>query len=178
VGGEANMPNLVPIERIENKIYLIRGQKVMLDRDLADLYGVETRSLKQAVKRNIERFPEDFMFQLNKDELANWRSQFVISKADKKGLRWEPFVFTEQGVSMLSSVLNSKRAVMVNIQIMRTFAKLRETLSSHKDLKRKIEAMESKYDKQFKVVFDAIRALINEPPKKIGKIGFLRDKEG
>jgi len=172
------MPNLVPIERIENKIYLIRGQKVMLDRDLADLYGVETRSLKQAVKRNIERFPEDFMFQLNKDELANWRSQFVISKADKKGLRWEPFVFTEQGVSMLSSVLNSKRAVMVNIQIMRTFAKLRETLSSHKDLKRKIEAMESKYDKQFKVVFDAIRALINEPPKKIGKIGFLRDKEG
>jgi len=124
------MPNLVPIERIENKIYLIRGQKVMLDRDLADLYGVETRSLKQAVKRNIERFPEDFMFQLNKDELANWRSQFVISKADKKGLRWEPFVFTEQGVSMLSSVLNSKRAV----------------------------------------------ALINEPPKKIGKIGFLRDK--
>ena len=178
MGGEANMPNLVPIERIENKIYLIRGQKVMLDRDLADLYGVETRSLKQAVKRNIERFPEDFMFQLNKDELANWRSQFVISKADKKGLRWEPFVFTEQGVSMLSSVLNSKRAVMVNIQIMRTFAKLRETLSSHKDLKRKIEAMESKYDKQFKVVFDAIRALINEPPKKIGKIGFLRDKEG
>jgi len=105
------MSDLIPIERIENKIYLIRGQKVMLDRDLAELYGIETKKLKQAVKRNIDRFPDDFMFQLNKEEFNNWRSQFVTSNVDKMGLRWTPFAFTEQGVAMLSSVLRSKRAI-------------------------------------------------------------------
>ncbi|MBI5574597.1 MAG: ORF6N domain-containing protein [Elusimicrobia bacterium] len=168
------MKDLVLAERIESKIYLIRGQKVMMDHDLAELYGVPTKVLNQAVQRNMKRFPEDFMFQLNKAELKNWRSQFVTSNSyAKMGLRRCPYAFTEQGVAMLSSVLNSERAIYVNIQIMRTFTKLRALISTHKDLQRKIEEMEKKYDQQFRVVFDAIRALITPPETKRKKIGFL-----
>jgi hypothetical protein len=164
--------SVVPMERIEKSILLIRGQKVMLDRDLADLYGVETKVLKQAVRRNITRFPEDFMFELTKGEFENWRSQFVTSNRDKMGLRYRPMAFTEQGVAMLSSVLNSKRAIEVNILIMRAFVKLREMVSSHKDLLRKVEEMEKKYDHQFQVVFEAIKQLMKEAEKPKRRIGF------
>ena len=125
---DKHISNLIPDEIIINKIYLIRGIKVMLDRDLAEMYGVETRVLKQAIKRNIERFPEDFMFEMTAEELRNWRSQFVTSNSDKMGLRYSPFCFTEQGVAMLSSVLNSKVAIQVNIQIIRIFSKMKEAL--------------------------------------------------
>ncbi|MFC1885006.1 ORF6N domain-containing protein [Thermodesulfobacteriota bacterium] len=162
----------VPVERIKNLIYHIRGQKVMLDRDLSELYGVETRALKQAVRRNITRFPEDFMFEMTKEEFENWRSQFVTSKGDKMGLRHRPMAFSEQGVAMLASVLKSERAVQVNIEIMRTFVKLRQILSAHKDLERKLKALEKRYDEQFKVVFDAIRALMTEEETPRKKIGF------
>ncbi|MFH1846621.1 MAG: ORF6N domain-containing protein [Candidatus Omnitrophota bacterium] len=165
---------IVPNERIENKIFLIRGQKVMIDKDLAELYGVETKYLKRQVRRNIDRFPKDFMFQLSKSELNNWRSQFVTSNSsDKMGLRYAPYVFTEHGVAMLSSVLNSKRAIQVNIAIMRTFAKLRDMIATHKDLKQKLKEMEKKYDKQFQVVFQALEQLLEEPKQKPKKqIGF------
>jgi hypothetical protein len=166
------MPTIVPIERITSKIYLIRGQKMMLDQDLADLYGVETRILVQAVKRNVERFPSDFMFQLAKDEFDSLRSQIVISKG-KGGRRYPPYAFTEQGVAMLSSVLSSKRAIQVNVQIMRVFTHLRQMLSTHEDLKKKIEAMEKKYDQQFQVVFEAIRQLLETEAKPRKKIGFM-----
>jgi hypothetical protein len=131
-----------------------------LDRDLAVLYGVPTKALKQAVKRNAGRFPEDFMFILTPQEFAEWRSQFVTSKADRMGLRHAPMAFSEQGIAMLSSVLNSERAIRVNIAIMRAFVQLRGLLASHEDLARKLAALEKEYDAQFKVVFDAIRALI------------------
>jgi len=170
------MKTLVPIELIASKIYLIRGIKVMLDRDLAELYGVETKVLKQAVRRNIDRFPSDFMFELTKDEFNNLRSQIVTSSWG--GARYLPMVFTEQGVAMLSSVLKSNRAIHVNIQIMRAFTQLRKMLSTHKDLKRKIESMEKKYDEQFQIVFEAIKQLIetDEKPKK--KIGFtVKEKQ-
>ena len=165
---------LVPSERIERSILLIRGQKVMLSIDLAELYQVEPRVLVQAVKRNIDRFPEDFMFQLTEEEYTNLKSQIVISSWG--GLRRaRPYAFTEQGVAMLSSVLRSKRAVQVNIEIMRAFVRLRRILASHVDLARKLEALEKKYDAQFKIVFDAIRQLMAppepEPPKK--RIGFM-----
>jgi len=164
---------MLPAETITNKIYYIRKLKVMLDRDLAELYGVETRVLKQAVRRNIKRFPKDFMFELDKKEFENWRSQFVISNSgDKMGLRHTPMAFTEQGVAMLSSVLKSGRAIQVNIQIMRAFNRLRRMLASHKDLKLKIEDMEAKYDKQFQIVFKAIRQLLEEDEKPKRKIGF------
>ena len=164
--------DIVPIKIIENRILLIRDKKVMLDRDLAELYGVETRVLKQAVRRNIKRFPGDFMFVLSKQEFTNWRSQFVTSNNDKMGLRYPPMAFTEQGVAMLSSVINSEGAIEVNIQIMRAFVKLREMLATHKDLARKLSALERKYDEQFRVVFDAIRALMTEEEKSEKKIGF------
>ena len=144
------------------------------DTTLAVLYGVETRVLNQAVKRNITRFPEDFMFQLTKEETENWKSQIVISNREKMGLRRRPYAFTEQGVAMLSSVLNSERAIQVNIQIMRAFIKLKEMLSTHKDLKQKIEEMEKKYDYQFKIVFDAIKQLLEPPIEPKGKIGFQK----
>jgi hypothetical protein len=137
-----NRNSLLPLERIESKIYLIRGKKIMFDRDLAELYGVETRILNRAVRRHLDRFPEDFMFQLNKNELGIWISQIGISNREKMGLRKAPLVFTEQGVAMLSSVLNSKRAIQVNIQIMRTFTKLREMLATNKELREKIEKLE------------------------------------
>jgi hypothetical protein len=169
------LPLLLPAERIEKSILLIRDQKVLLDADLADLYGVATKVLVQAVKRNIKRFPEDFMFQLSKKELEQWRSQIVTSNpAAKMGLRRRPFAFTEQGVAMLSSVLRSERAIDVNIEIMRAFVRLRQILSSHADLARKLDEIEKKYDRQFKVVFDAIRQLmmpLTEPQKK-RRIGF------
>ena len=167
----------VPIEKITGKIYLIRGHNVMLDRDLAELYGVETKVLKQAVRRNIDRFPSDFMFELTDTEFKNWRSQFVTSKGDRMGLRYKPMVFTEQGVAMLSSVLRSKRAIRVNIQIMRAFIKLRQMYISHKDLKRKIAAMERKYDEQFQIVFEAIKQLIDADQKPKRKIGYVKEKQ-
>jgi hypothetical protein len=168
------MPNIIPIERVTEKIYLIRGVRVMLDRDLAELYGVETKVFKQAVRRNISRFPGDFMFELAAEEFRNWRSQFVTSKSDKIGLRYKPMVFTEQGVAMLSSVLRSKRAIKVNIQIMRVFIKLRQMYISHEDLKQKIIAMERKYDKQFQIVFEAIKQLLEEDEKPKRKIGYVK----
>jgi hypothetical protein len=165
----------LPERRVERKIVVIRGQKVLLDVDLAVLYGVETRELVQAVKRNLVRFPSDFMFQLTIQELANWRSQFVISNSGAKmGLRRPPYAFTEQGVAMLSSILRSKRAIAVNIQIMRTFVKLREILSTHKDLARKLTELEKKYDHQFAEVFEAIYKLMEPPPVgKKRRIGFI-----
>jgi hypothetical protein len=167
----------VPLEAIENKILLIRGHKVMIDKDLADLYGVETRVLVQAIKRNIDRFPPDFMLQLGKDEFAILRSQIVTSRWG--GRRYLPYAFTEQGVAMLSSVLNSDRAIQVNIAIMRAFVRLREMIASREELAQKLDALEAKYDSQFKVVFDAIRQLMAPPvsPKKKRKIGFLREGE-
>jgi hypothetical protein len=172
---------LSPLEVIEGRILLIRGQKVMLDRDLAMLYGVETRALNQAVRRNTDRFPEDFMLQLTREEIMRI-SQFVTSSAHPgvKTLKYSKSVmaFTEHGVAMLSSVLNSPRAVQVNIAIMRTFAKLREIISQHKDLARRLAELEKKYDAQFKVVFDAIRQLVTPPAPKRRPIGFrVGDKE-
>ena len=167
------MATTVPMERITNKIYLVRGQKVMLDRDLAELYDVETKILKRAVKRNIDRFPNDFMFQLSKKEFEDWRCQFGTSNGDKMGLRYAPMAFTEQGVAMLSSVLNSQRAIQVNIQIIRAFTRLRQMLSSHKDVKKKIEAMEEKYDQQFQLVFEAIKQLLETDAKPRKQIGFI-----
>jgi hypothetical protein len=165
---------LLPAERIEQSILLIRGHKVLLDQDLAQLYGVETRAFNQAVKRNIERFPDDFMFQLTKEELENWRSHFVTSNPNAKmALRRPPYAFTEQGVAMLSSVLRSPRAVAVNIEIMRAFVRLRQMLASHAELADRLNDLEKKYDQQFRVVFDAIRQLMTPPPGiKKPPIGF------
>lgn len=159
---------------VVNKIYVIRNQKVMLDRDLAELYGVETRILNQAVKRNISRFPEDFMFQLSKEELENWKSQIVISNREKLGLRKPPFAFTEHGVLMLSSVLNSQQAIQVNIQIVRIFTRLRNLLSEHTELKLEIADIKKhlqNHDKNIELVFSYLDKLIdkeNQPRKRIG----------
>ena len=164
---------LISREVVERKIYMIRGHKVMLSIDLAKLYQVEPRALVQAVKRNINRFPEDFMFQLNRREFKILKSQIVISRWG--GLRRAtPYAFTEQGVAMLSSVLKSERAVQVNIEIMRAFVRLRELLASHTDLARKLNELERKYDAQFKVVFDTIRQLMapsRTPKRRIGFYG-------
>jgi len=171
-----NEKSLIPVERIEKAISLIRGQKVMLDADLAELYGVETKVLVQAVKRNIGRFPEDFMFQLNQEEFAILRSQFVTS-SNWGGRRYRPYAFTEQGVAMLSSVLRSQRAIQVNIEIMRAFIRLRQMLASHADLARKLDALEKKYDAQFRQVFEAIRRLMIPPEPKRRPIGFRKGDE-
>jgi len=166
--------NLVPSERIEKRIFLFRGQRVMLDTDLAELYRVTTKRLNERVRRNIKRFPSDFMFQLTKEEEESLRSQIATLKGGRgQHRKYLPYVFTEQGVAMLSSVLNSERAVQVNIEIMRAFVRLRELMSTHKDLARKLETLEKKYDAQFKVVFDAIRQLMTQPEPKKRKIGFL-----
>ena len=172
-------------ERIERSILLIRGQKIMLYRDLAYLYGVTTKVLNQAVRRHRDRFPEDFMFQLTMEEAKIWwmevrggslRSQIVTLKRGQH-IKYRPYAFTEHGILMLSSVLNSERAVRVNIEIMRTFVRLRRILASHAELARKLDVLEKKYDYQFKIVFDAIRQLMEppepelEPPKR--RIGFL-----
>lgn len=189
----ANNPGaLIPTERIEGRILLIRGQKVMLDADLAQLYDVETRVLVQAVKRNIQRFPDDFMFQLSDEEFAALRSQSVISNVGRGGRRTAPYAFTEQGVAMLSSVLGSPRAVAVNIEVMRTFVRVRELAITHHDLARQLNALEEKTElmalqhdqfarntrAQLKQVFDAIRELMTPPesPKK-HPIGFVTGEE-
>jgi len=170
------MNEIIPMEIINQKIFLIRREKVMFDMDLAKLYGVETKHLIQAVKRNISRFPPDFMFQLSDEEFTNLRSQNVTSSWG--GRRYPPYVFTEHGVAMLSSVLKSERAVKVNITIMRAFVQLRKMVSNYSGLLRKVEAIEKKYDTQFKIVFDAIKSLIETPPpKERRKIGFCREKE-
>lgn len=169
------MKHLIPVEIIEQKILFIRGHKVILDADLAELYGVESKILNQAVKRQNKRFPADFMFQLTNQEFTNLRSQSVTSSV-WGGRRYAPYAFTEQGVAMLSSVLNSDRAIEVNILIMRAFVKLREMISTHKDLAKKLEDLEKKYDSQFKMVFDAIRQLMApSEPKKKRVIGFGRE---
>ncbi len=190
--------------RIEHKIYYVRGKKVMLDRDLAEMYGVTTGRLNEAVKRNKSRFPSDFMFHLNAQETKVWTplltsqnlrsqsvtsssrsqiatldnhaliSQFAISKHGRGGVTKAPFVFTEQGVAMLSSVLNSERAIQVNIAIMRTFTKIREMIATNKDLREKIEKLEKKYDGQFAVVFDAIKRLLAVHTKEPTTISFHR----
>lgn len=165
---------VIPAERIEQRIFLLREQKVMLDRDLATLYEVETRALNQAVKRNRDRFPADFMFELTRDEIMRI-SQIVTSSADLKYSK-RVYAFTEQGVAMLSGILNSPRAIQVNIAIMRTFARIRQLLATHADLARKLDELEKKYDahdEQFRVVFDALRQLMNPPePPSRKRIGF------
>ena len=169
---------LIPAERIERAILLVRGHKMMLDADLASLYGVETKALTRAVRRNADRFPEDFMFQLTADEFDDLRRHFGTSSS-WGGRRYAPYAFTEQGVAMLSSVLRSPRAVAGNVEIMRAFVRLRRVLASHADVARKLDALEKKYDAQFKVVFDAIRKLM-EPPgpdTKRGRIGFHAREE-
>jgi len=180
---------IIPDERIMGKIYLIRGEKVIFDRDLAVLYGVETKVLNQAVKRNIYRFPEDFMFRLNKYEMENWKSRIVASKegeslrsqivtSKRGGRRYEAYVFTEQGVAMLSSVLNSKRAIEVNIQIMRTFTKMRRLLASNRELAEKIQKMENKYDSNFKIIFKVLAKFMKTDPKDNGvKIAGFSEKK-
>ncbi|MDI6752827.1 MAG: ORF6N domain-containing protein [Thermodesulfobacteriota bacterium] len=181
----ANEQTVIPVERIERKIYFLRGQKVMLDRDLAALYGVPTKVLNQAVKRHRDRLPEDFMFQLSMREAKDWwleimearlRSQTVTLKRGQH-LKYRPYAFTEHGILMLSSILNSERAVQVNIQIMRAFVRLRQMLATNANLERRLNELEKKYNAQFKVVFDAIRQLMAPPPSSRKKIGFqLRER--
>ena len=165
----------IPAGRIEQAIYLVRGHNVMLDEDLAELYGVETKTLTRAVKRNRDRFPEDFMFQLDKQEWDALRRQIGTSKpGGRGGRRYAPYAFTEHGVVMLSSVLRSPRALQVNIAVVRTFVHLRRMLASHEGLARKLGEIERKYDQQFQVVFDAIRELMAPPDKERRPIGFRR----
>ena len=170
----------IPDEVIISKIYLIRGQKVMIDRDLAELYGVETKRLKEAVRRNIERFPEDFMFEMNKKEFESWREESISSPEDKQGLRYAPFCFTEQGVTMLSCILNSSTAIEVNIRVIRIFTKLREMVLTNKDILLKLEQIERKvgqHDDDIKLIFDYLKELLNPPTKPMRKIGFKHKKE-
>ncbi len=179
------MNELILQEVIEEKIYLIRGQKVMLDRDLAELYGVPTKRLNEQVRRNIKRFPEDFMFQLNNEEFDILKSQIVISglrsqiaTSKRGGRRYLPYIFTEQGVAMLSTVLNSERAIQVNIAIMRAFVKLRGIISTHKELAHKLNELErktEKYDTQIQAIFEAIRQLMIPPENPKQQIGFYKD---
>jgi ORF6N domain len=165
-------PSVLPAERIERSILLLRGEKVILDQDIAALYGVETKTLIRAMKRNLDRFPPDFMFQLTLEEVENLRYQFGTSSWG--GRRYRPYAFTEQGVAMLSSVLRSEQAVRVNIEIMRVFVRLRQVMSSRADLIRRLDQIEQRYDAQLKVVFDALRQLMarpeppEAPPKRIG----------
>jgi S-adenosylmethionine synthetase len=168
---------IISEETISNKIYFVRNQKVMIDRDLALLYGIETRVLKQAVRRNINRFPEDFMFELSKEELANWRSQIVTSNSDKMGLRYAPMAFTEHGVLMLSSVLNSDKAIQTNIQIMRIFTKVRQMLLDTTEIKLDIAQIQKKlanHDKNIELVFNYLDELTEkeETIKPRTKIGY------
>jgi phage regulator Rha-like protein len=170
----------IPDEVIVSKIYLIRDQKVMVDRDLGELFGLETKVLKQAVKRNIKRFPIDFMFELTYEEFQNWRSQFVTSKSDIMGLRYPPFCFTEQGVTMLSCILNSQRAIDTNIRIIRVFSKMREMLLSHKDILTKLEQFEKrvvKNSEDIQLIFDALKQLLSPPQEPRKRIGFKRRNE-
>ena len=168
------MNKVVPLKNLMNKIIFLRGQKVMLDRDLAKLYSVETKVLNQAVARNPERFPEDFMYQLTNKEFTILKSQFVTSSWG--GRRYPPYAFTEQGIAMLSSVLHSERAINVNIAIMRAFVKLRELLLTNKEMNQKLQKIEAKYDKQFRVVFEVLQQLMETPAKPRKEIGFKRKK--
>lgn len=175
----AKQTDLIPLENISSKIYFIRNEKVLIDRDLAKMYGVQTKVLKQAVRRNKDRFPIDFMFVLDKEEFRNWRSQFVTSNSDKMGLRYPPMAFTEQGVAMLSSVLNSERAIKVNIAIMRAFVKMRKYLQSNEKLAHKLKELEketkekfTKQQKQISLIFEAIKQLMKEDEKPKRKIGY------
>ena len=170
--------SVISAETIQKAICLVRGQKVMLDRDLAAMYGVPTKALKQAVRRKATRFPADFMFVLTREEFADLRSQIVTSKTEPRGgTQYPPMAFTEQGVAMLSSVLNSERAIQVNIAIMRTFTRLKQMLASNTELARKLVDLEKRYDAQFKVVFDAIRQLMSPPDPPRKQIGFhVREK--
>ncbi|MDY6789688.1 MAG: ORF6N domain-containing protein [Thermodesulfobacteriota bacterium] len=165
------MNKIVPIEKIASKIYFIRDVKVMLDRDLADLYGVENKVLNQAVKRNIKRFPDDFMFQLTYQEFTILKSQIVTSSWG--GVRKLPHAFTEHGVAMLSGILNSDRAIAVNIQIMRTFTKLRHIISDNEDLRRELEELKKQSDERFQIVFETLDQLLTVDVKKKKKIGFM-----
>jgi hypothetical protein len=171
---------VVAEDEITSKIVILRGHKVMLDVDLAELYGVETKALNQAVTRNVDRFPDDFRFQLTAEEFREYlRSQFVTSKDEPRGgRRYLPYAFTEEGVAMLSSVLRSKRAIMVNIEIMRAFVRLRRILADHHELAQKIEELERKYDSQFAVVFEALRDLMMPETPTQGRIGFQTKKTG
>ena len=166
----------VPVEKVESKIFLVRGKKVMLDRDLAVLYGVETRVLNQAVQRNKKRFPVDFMFQLNKLETQNFSEQNlksqIVTLKQGSNVKYAPFAFTEQGIAMLSSVLKSDRAIAVNIEIMRTFTRLRELVATNKELRERIEKLEKKYDGKFAVLFDAMDRLLSVKETPRNKIGF------
>jgi len=166
----------IPQMVISSKIFLIRNQKIMLDMDLAELYQVETKQLKRQVKRNIERFPDDFMFELTKEEFENLRRHFGTSNWG--GTRYMPMAFTEQGIAMLSSVLRSKKAIEVNIAIMRTFVQLRKESAVNKSLSRRLSKLEQKYDEQFTVVFDALRNLIEPPSIDKQPIGFVHPKKG
>ena len=174
------MDALVPMEVVKSRIFLIRGQKVLLDNDLAELYGVETKRLNEQVRRNLSRFPADFMFQLSDQEVAGLRSQIATSSASHGGRRYRPYVFTEQGIAMLSSVLNSERAVQVNIAIMRAFVQMRELAVSNRALARKLDELEKKHaehDNQIKVVFDAIRQLMTPAEREGRKIGFGQEED-
>ena len=170
------MKNLtIPDEIIINKIYLIRNQKVMIDRDLAELYGVETKRLKEAVRRHISRFPDDFMFEMSTKEMELWKNQIEISSDDRKGLRHVPFCFTEQGVTMLSCILNSDKAIEVNIRIIRIFTRLREMISTHKDILLKLEEIEKKlagHNDDIQLIFSALKQLISNPHKPRKQIGY------
>ena len=174
--GDAEIQKVeISVSRIEQKIYLIRGQRVMLDADLAELYGVKTKILNKAVKRNLDRFPEDFMFQLNNQELERLRFQIGTSRTGHGGARYLPYAFTEQGVAMLSGVLTSPRAIKVNVEIMRAFVRLRQVLASHRKLARKLEELERhlrNHDEQIEAIFDAIRQLMTRPEPDRKKIGF------
>ncbi len=174
-----NIPG-IPEETIISKIYQIRGQKVMIDRDLAELYNIGTKVLKQAVKRQIERFPEDFMFEMTDDEFQNWRSQFVTSNQDRMGLRYAPYCFTEQGVTMLSCILNSKKAIETNIRIIRVFTKMREMLMTHKDILLKLEKFEQQIGRNtdnIQVIFKALKQFLNQPVEPRRQIGYKRNSE-
>jgi len=177
---KASKEVMIPDELVINKIYLIRGKKVMLDRDLAGLYVVETRRLKEAVRRNIDRFPEDFMFELTPAEFESLRSQFATSKTGRGGARYLPMAFTEQGVAMLSAVLNSVTAILVSIQIIRVFTKMREMLLTHKDILLQLEKIEKKlagHDEDIILVFGYLKKLLNPPEPPRQKIGFRRKDE-
>ncbi|MDP8202316.1 MAG: ORF6N domain-containing protein [Candidatus Tenebribacter burtonii] len=168
------MNDVIPLKNLMNKIVFLRGYKVMLDSDLAELYGVETKRLTEQVKRNPERFPKDFMYQLTNKEFTILKSQFATSSWG--GRRYPPYAFTEQGIAMLSSVLHSKRAINVNIAIMRAFVKLRKLLLTNKELNSKLQEIESKYDKQFRIVFEVLQQLVETPDKPRKEIGF-KNKE-
>jgi phage regulator Rha-like protein len=162
---------LLPTERIEHAILVVRGERVMLDEDIAALYGVETKNLVKAMKRNLDRFPIDFMFQLTPEEVESLRFHFGTSNG-RGGRRYPPYAFTEQGVAMLSSVLRSERAVRVNVEIMRAFVRLRREITSRADLVRRFDELEKKYDGQFTVVFDALRQMMTPPERGTRRIGF------